>query len=101
MYLLVALSSGRHGSVKSGTVTAAVSLHGGAEAGEAFADVAELPLVVVLALGGLVRRHLGKILHGAVELCAELTEYLHLPVPVTRDQIINIAYIAFIHLKSA
>ena len=104
MYLLVALSSGRHGSVQSGTVSAAVSLHGGAEAGEALADVAELPLVVVLALGGLVRRHLGKVLHGAVEQCAELTEYLHLSVPATGDQVsltqAQLSYITSVHQET-
>ena len=66
-----------------------VLLHSLAQTCEALADVAELPLVMVLALGGLVRGHLGQVLHGAVKLGAELTEDLHLSVTETK----NISYI--------
>ena len=40
---------------------------------------------MVLALGGLVRGHLGQVLHGAVKLGAELTEDLHLSVTETKN----------------
>ena len=43
---------------------------------------------MVLALGGLVRSHLGQILHGAVKLGAELAEYLHLSVTETTRSLI-------------
>ena len=41
---------------------------------------------MVLALGGLVRGHLGQVLHGAVKLGAELTEDLHLSVTETKNR---------------
>lgn len=40
---------------------------------------------MVLALGGLVRGHLGQVLHGAVKLGAELAEDLHLSVTETKN----------------
>ena len=67
-------------------VPPAVLLHGLAQTCEALANVAKLPLVMVLALGGLVRGHLGQVLHGAVKLGAELTEDLHLSVTETKNR---------------
>ena len=81
--LLVALPRGQHRPVQPLVVPATVLLHGLAQPSEALADVAELPLVVVLALGRLVARHLGHVPHRAVELCAELTEGLYLSIPET------------------
>ena len=66
-------------------VTAAILFHGLAQACEALADIAELPLVMVLTLGGLVRGHLGQVLNGAVKLGAELAEDLHLSVTETKN----------------
>ena len=72
-------------------VPPAVLLHGLSQTCEALADVAKFPLVMVLALGGLVRGHLGQVLDGAVKLGAELTEDLHLSVTERKNRSIGVS----------
>ena len=88
-YLFITLSSSHHSIIQPRVEPSSILLHSLSKLSKRLPYQLELPLVMILTLGGLVRGQLGHVFHSHIELAGELGENLNFTVTKCKRRCIS------------